>query len=163
MKLHDTDYQLLNSLYKNTPVIDAVETAPVVLLNEIEQDKKYLLAVLCVAENEPALKDNEKAQLERILVYLKEQINTIPVFICSKTLPLTLAQLSASAKFEKLIVFGGSRKLQALNVEVGTGYTPVKMYDYTLFFVHSLALLENDGEKKKLLAQMLKQYFEVAK
>jgi hypothetical protein len=159
MELHKTDYQRLNLLYSNLNLLDINAVTSINKVREFDKNKKYLLAVLCVTETNDTLNDNDKAQLERILLYLKESFDTIPVFTCNKENPITFAQLNANVKFNTLLIFGGTRKLQALNIDTVSGYMPIKMYDVTLFFVHSLSVLENDGAKKKQLAEMLNKQF----
>jgi len=160
MELHETDYQLLNNLYENIDAWDISEQNEVVLLNNIPEEKKYSLAVLCVTNAEQGLPENEKTQLEKILVYLKESFDTVPVFVCSKNNPVKFAQIASVRNFSQLIVFGGTRAEQNVFVAAEKGgHQPIQIGDVTLYFTHSLATMLTDEARKKQFLAMLQQYF----
>jgi hypothetical protein len=163
MNFNETDYQSLKLMYDKIDMIDVVENVPVVSVNISASDKKYFVAILCVIEIINELTEGEKILLQKILTYINESMETVPVFVCGKEHPFTFSQLASDWQFEKLLVFGGNRKMLSLNIDIGAGYTPIEINNQTVFFAHALSVLENDTEKKKTLLAMLKSNFITAK
>jgi hypothetical protein len=157
MDLHNSDYQLLSSLYNNIDIIQVRDEPPFYKYNEFELNGNYDLVMLTVAGENETLSEKEKNQLDRILTFLQQTFDIVPVFVCGSESPLTIADISSKVRFKNLIIFGGNRKLQAIHIEKIAGYEAVKMYDYKLFFVHALSEIENDAARKKQLLDMFKK------
>ncbi len=145
------------NLFLKTELFDVQEETNLVFIKELKTSKKYPLVILCVQKENPQLSESEQAQLLRILSYLKKSFDDTPVIICTSENPVSYRQLKKEAPFDNLIIFGGNRKLQGLNIDSGSGYKPIHIDNETFFFSHDLATLENDEAKKRMLRPALDQ------
>lgn len=161
MLLQESDYSLLIDLYASIELYafpDAVAAHPI-NMSELPDNTTFPLIVLCVSDQPNQLSDKEKILLQKILEYTGFSIDTIPVFVCDKEHPITLSQLMHRCYFKQLIIFGGNRKMQYMQIDIGKGYMPIELCEKKIYFAHSLNDLDADSKKKRLLQEMIKTYF----
>ena len=147
----------INKLFENSQLYNIQEFIPINFIKNIKIDSDNDLAVLCVQPEKAELSENEQKQLERILFFLKKSFDNTPVIVCSRKNPVQFQQLKNSIPFKKLIIFGGSRALQGLNIDINSGYKIVKIDGVAFFFSHDLASLEADEKKKRMLKPALEE------
>lgn len=138
-------------LFEKTQLYDIQEVKSINLLKNINVPADNDLAIICVQPEMAELPENELAQLERILLYLKKSFDDTPIIVCTKDNPIQFQQLKNTIPFKKLIIFGGSRTLQGLNIDIISGYKAIKIDGIVFFFSHNIGeLLTDDSKKKKL-------------
>jgi hypothetical protein len=168
MNFNEIDYQQLTKMFDNTDMFRLPDYQPVRSINIPNLSEKFPLAVLCVAEKENELSENENVLLQKILSYIGYNLTTTPVFVCTQSQPYTLCQLAATCRFAQLIIFGGKRTMQMIYVDSpshaeGIGYKPIQINGMTIFFVHSLSELELNLAHKTKLLNLLNTNFKTKK
>ncbi len=145
----------IKKLFENSQIFDIQDDKPIKFIKNINMSDDNDLAILCVQPEKAELSENEHAQLERILNYLKKSYDNTPVIVCTKDNPVPFQQLKNTIPFKKLIIFGGSRVLQGLNIDTVSGYKAIKIDGIVFFFSHNLSELEADEKKKRMLKPAL--------
>jgi len=153
----DVDNKGTMHLFQKAELFEVQEKTNLSFLKEISVSNKFSLVILCVQKENSQLSENEQAQLLRILIYLKKSFDDTPVVICTDENAVSYQQLKKEVPFNNLIIFGGNRKLQGLNIDSGSGYKPINIGNENFFFSHDLATLENDEAKKRMLRPALDQ------
>ena len=153
----DVDSNGTIHLFQKTELFEVQEKTNFTFLKEISVVNKFPLVILCVQKDKSHLSENEQAQLLRILTYLKKSFDNTPVIICTAETAVSYQQLKKEVPFDNLIIFGGNRKLQGINIDSRDGYKPTNIGNETFFFSHDLATLESDEAKKRMLRPALDQ------
>jgi hypothetical protein len=145
----------IKKLFENSQIFDIQDDKAIKFIKNFKIPDDNDLAILCVQNEKAELSENEHDQLERILNYLKKSFDNTPVIVCTKDNPVSFQQLKNTIPFKKLIIFGGSRVLQGLNIDTVSGYKAIKIDGIVFFFSHNLSELEADEKKKRMLKPAL--------
>lgn len=149
------DSEAFTILFEKNAIYSISEKNKFATYQPLIAGKQYSWAVVCGNDNNYKLNEVEINQLQRILQYLKLNIEDVAVFIINKTDILPYAYIHKLTGFKTLMCFGINRKNLQLNIETGNGYSLISFYNTRFFFSHGLFELTQDDSKKKQLKPVL--------